>query len=90
MMTLVSLSPRRNGDEKDDCGKAATTPWRPRIGETTNTGSVAMLRNTLRKLTVLTAILGCVSLLAITTGCDESLSNADVKVQQRAAWPLFW
>ena len=48
-----------------------------------------MLRNTLRKLTVLTAILGCFSFLAITTGCDESLSNADIKVQERAAWPLF-
>ncbi len=49
-----------------------------------------MLRNTLRKLAVLTAILGCASFLTATTGCDESLSNADVKVQERAAWPLFW
>ena len=49
-----------------------------------------MLRNTLGKLTVLTAILGCASFLTITTGCDESLSNADIKVQERAAYPLYW
>ena len=51
---------------------------------------MTVFRNTLRKLTVPTAMLGGFSFLAITTGCDEPLSNADVKVQQRAAWPLFW
>lgn len=54
-----------------------------------------MFHNRIRRLMVLTAMLGCFSILAINTGCDErspleQLTPTEQKVQKRAAWPLFW
>lgn len=49
-----------------------------------------MLRSGYRRFVTLTAILGCLSLLAINTGCEDATDIAQIKVQERAAWPLFW
>ena len=54
-----------------------------------------MFRNGLRRLMALTVMLGCFSVLAVNTGCDErsafeQLTQTEQKVQGRAAWPLFW
>ena len=53
-------------------------------------GSRNMFRNGIRGFLTLTALLGCVAFLACSTGCDEVAPGAEIKVQARAAWPLFW
>ncbi len=49
-----------------------------------------MLRNTLRRMTALTLILICGSFLTLATGCEKPLGDADVKVQERAAYPRYF
>lgn len=49
-----------------------------------------MLKNGIRKLVTLTAILACVSLMMVATGCDQSAQDELSKVQSRAAFPRIF
>ena len=47
--------------------------------------------NRIHKLLALVGILCGMALLTLNTGCDrQALSPDEIKVQERAAWPLFW